>query len=121
MTPEEIVATVEGAIIVDAGGPLDLEYAFSSDLMSDVLVYAHSGMLMITGLTHQQAIRTAEMADIPAILFVRGKYPPEQTMALARDIGITLMTSPYTMFETSGLLYKAGVKGIGKLPMVQQG
>ncbi len=121
MTPEEIVATIEGELLFDSGRLLELEYAFSSDLMSDVLAYAHSGMLMITGLTHRQAIRTAEMADIPAILFVRGKYPSEQILALAREVGITLMTSPFTMFETAGRLYQAGLKGIGKLPLVQHG
>jgi hypothetical protein len=35
-------------------------------------------------------------------------------------MGIAVMLSPYTMFETAGLLFKAGLKGIGKLPILRQ-
>jgi hypothetical protein len=42
---------------------------------------------MITGMVNSQTIRTAEMADIPAIVFVRGKRPPEEMLELARETG----------------------------------
>jgi len=54
-------------------------------------------------------IRTAEMADIAAILFVRGKLPPPETIALAEDKGIPLFASKHTMFEMCGRLYAAGL------------
>ncbi len=121
MLLQEIVEVIEGQILTpeDESENIEVYSAFASDLMSDVLAFASSEMLLITGLTNPQSVRTAEMADMPAILFVRGKYPPETTLNLAGRIGIAVLLSPYTMFETSGLLYKAGLQGIGKLPIQQ--
>mgnify|MGYP006292150399 CR=1 FL=1 len=118
---QEIADIIEGKILtpIEDAENIEVHYAFASDLMSDVLAFASSDMLLVTGLTNPQSVRTAEMADMPAILFVRGKQPPEMTVDLAEQIGIAVLLSPYTMFETSGLLYEAGLQGIGKLPIQQ--
>ena len=84
-----------------------------ADLMSDVLAFTHEGTLLMTGLTNPQVVRTAEMAGITAIVFVRGKVPPPETVTLAEEKGIPLLASKYTMFETCGRLYKAGLPGCG--------
>jgi hypothetical protein len=47
--------------------------AFASDLMSDVLTLKNDNLVLITGLATLQTIRTAEMADINCIIFVRNK------------------------------------------------
>lgn len=120
MTLDEILEVVAGEMIVAPLFQVDVEHACASDLMSDVLMFVKPNMLLVTGLTNSQSVRTADMAEAPAILFVRGKYPPDNTVALARDIGIALMISPYTMFEAAGLLYVAGLKGLGKLPILRQ-
>ena len=120
MTLDEILEVVAGEMIVAPAFEVDIEHACTSDLMSDVLMFVKPNMLLVTGLTNPQAVRTADMAESPAILFVRGKYPPDNTVALAREMGIALLISPYTMFETAGILYVAGLKGLGKLPIVHQ-
>ncbi|MFP3895452.1 MAG: hypothetical protein ACLFV5_01255 [Anaerolineales bacterium] len=79
--------------------------------MSDVLAISHRNALLLTGLTNPQVVRTAEMADIRAVVFVRGKYPPPETIALAEEKGITLLSSVYTMYESCGRLYQAGLRG----------
>lgn len=78
--------------------------------MSDVLSYIHPGSLLCSGLTNPQVVRTAEMVDVAAIVFVRGKTPPEETIRLAEEKGIPLLLSPYTMFECCGRLWAAGVE-----------
>ncbi len=115
MKLEDIARVVDGKVIHNPTFDLEIEEAFASDLMSDVLALANSDMLLITGLINMQAIRTAEMADMPAILFVRGKLPTEEMLALAREVNIAILISPYTMYETCGLLYAAGLKGKGKV------
>ena len=120
MTFDEILATIEGEVLVEPLFHVDIERACASDLMSDVLLFVKPNMLLITGLTNPQAVRTADMAEAPIIIFVRGKHPAEATLKLARDMGIGVVLSPYTMFETAGLLFEAGLKGIGKLPTIQQ-
>ena len=81
--------------------------------MSDVLAFTHAGTLLLTGLTNPQVVRTAEMSGIQAIVFVRGKYPPPETIRLAEQKGIPLLASRYTMYETCGRLYQAGLPGCG--------
>ncbi len=115
MRLEEIIAAVDGEIVVNPPSELDLMYGFASDLMSDVLHLIKPHTLLITGLTNIQSIRTAEMADLPAILFVRGKCPPPETLELAKQVGVAILLSPYTMFETSGKLFQAGLRGQGKV------
>jgi len=120
MTLQEILAAVDGELLVEPPFNFDVERACCSDLMSDVLLFIKPNMLLVTGLTNPQAVRTADMAEAPVILFVRGKYPPEKTIELAEEMGIAVLISPYTMFETAGRLYEAGLKGTGKLPIVHQ-
>jgi len=91
----------------------EIEMGCGADLMSDVLAFTHEGTLLMSGLTNPQVVRTAEMVDIKAIVFVRGKLPPPETVALAEEKGIALLASKYTMFETCGRLYEAGLPSCG--------
>ncbi len=91
----------------------EVEMGCGADLMSDVLASTHEGTLLMSGLTNPQVVRTAEMAGISAIVFVRGKIPPQETIALAEEKGIPLLASKYTMFATCGRLYQAGLPSCG--------
>jgi predicted transcriptional regulator len=109
----EIISIVEGELLFSEGVDLDMEIecAAASDLMSDVLAFAESGSVLLTGLVNPQAVRTAEMADILAIVFVRGKQPPQETVDLAKEKGLPLAATAQPMFEVCGRLYKAGLRG----------
>ena len=87
----------------------------ASDLMSDVLTFAKEGFLLLTGLTNQQVIRTAEMAGIVAICFVRGKVPPEETVILAKEKNIPLLATEFSMYEACGRLHKRGLHGYDEI------
>ena len=95
---------------------LDLEIPScgASDLMSDALAFMKPGSLLLTGLVHPQSIRTAEMADLAAIVFVRGKTPSSDAIELAKELGIPLIASPYGMYEMCGRLYQAGLEPVMK-------
>lgn len=101
---------VDGSILTkDANLDLEILFCGASDLMSDVLAYVKAGALLLTGLVNLQSIRTAEMADIAAVVFVRGKAPGFEAISLAEELGIPLVASPYSMYEVCGRLYKAGI------------
>ena len=87
---------------------IDIKSICGSDLMSDVLATDKELALLLTGLTHSQVIRTAEMIDIKGIVFVRGKKPDENLIALAEAKGIPLITTDYPLFESCGLLFREG-------------
>jgi len=55
------------------------------------VTFTKARALLFTGLTNPQVIRAAEMADIAAIVFVRGKLPPPETIALAEEKGIPII------------------------------
>lgn len=102
-------------------GEHEIEFAFCADLMSDTLMVLRTvdgdipeQTIIITGLVTNQSIRTAEMLDIPVILFVRGKVPQENVIELALEAGVTLLGTNYTMFTASGELYKENIKGINQ-------
>ena len=90
----------------------EVSYAFGSDLMSDVLAYVKGKTLLLTGLTNQQVVRTAEMADLSAIVFVRGKKPEEEIVKLAIENEIVLLQTRDTMYTASGKLYSNGLQGV---------
>jgi len=112
MTLEDVRRILEAQVITGAG-LLDQEVkmACGSDLMSDVLSFVKSESLLLTGLTNPQVVRTAEMADISAICFVRGKRPDQDTVKLAQSKNIPLLTTPVPMFESCGRLWKQGLPG----------
>jgi hypothetical protein len=84
--------------------------ACGADLMSDVLAFSKGKTLLLTGLTNPQVVRTAEMIDLKLIIFVRGKKPPKETIALAQEKDITLLTTDKPLYESCGILYSAGLK-----------
>jgi predicted transcriptional regulator len=88
------------------------QYAFGSDLMSDVLTLDSQDILLITGLSNPQTIRTAEMADINTIIIARGKQITNEMIEIAKESDITLISSPYSLFKICGILYNAGLKAI---------
>ena len=90
----------------------EVEMGYSSDLMSDVLTLDTDNLVLITGMVNLQAIRTAEMADIRAIVFVRNKKASQEMIDLARENEMCILESPYSLFKSSGLLFKAGLDPI---------
>lgn len=112
MTLEEVVTILDCEIL---NGRQQLkqkvETGCGCDLMSDVLAFIKPHGLLLTGLINSQVIRTAEMADIRAICFVRGKKPGDEVIALAREQGLPLLTTSIPLFEACGLLYQNGLVG----------
>jgi predicted transcriptional regulator len=108
----EIIEILDAEVIVgEEHLDLEVKTAFGADLMSDVLAFAKTGSLLLTGLTNSQVIRTANILDIAAIILVRGKKPATETIKLARELNIPLLTTKYILFETAGRLYAKGIVG----------
>jgi len=122
LTLEEVLAAIDGKVISkNADMSMVVDKGCGADLMSDVLAFTHTGTLLMTGLTNPQVVRTAEIAGIKAIVFVRGKYPPPETIALAEEKGIPLLASRYTMYETCGRLYTSGLPSCGLFDLATRG
>ena len=95
---------------------LDMEVnsACGSDLMSDVLAYVKDRALLLTGLINPQVVRTAEMMDITAIVFVRGKCPEDHVIELAKSKNMVIFSTDYPLYLACGRLYANGLMGKAK-------
>ena len=106
----EIIELVDGTILtMDANLNINIHGGYGADLMSDVLAASQPDAVLLTGLTNPQVVRTAQMADFCAIIFVRGKQPQQETLEIADQENMPLITSPLGMFELCGRLHKAGL------------
>ena len=89
----------------------EINTACGSDLMSDVLAFVKDQSLLLTGLINSQVIRTAEMMDIVAVCFVRGKKPADDVIELAKSKDIAILTTEYPLYTACGKLYEKGLGG----------
>ncbi|MEA3505548.1 MAG: DRTGG domain-containing protein [Bacteroidota bacterium] len=111
MKLKEIIDIIDGNIVCGQSRLQDeVISGFASDLMSDVLTTSSDNLLLITGLTNPQVIRTAEMSDISYVVLVRGKRISTEMIKLADENNIALIETDYSMFRTSGELMNAGLK-----------
>lgn len=95
---------------------LEIRYAFASDMMSDVLAHVGMDTMLLTGLINSQSVRTAEMLDVPCLVFVRGKIPHKDAVQRAQQIDLPLLMTSCSMFEACGRLY---VEGMGATKLEQ--
>jgi serine kinase of HPr protein (carbohydrate metabolism regulator) len=108
---KEIIEKINGKVICGIDKvEHEVEYAFASDLMSDVLRVNRQKLLLITGLSNLQAIRTAEMSDIAFLIFARDKKVTPEMKEIAEENEMVLIESPLSMFRISGELYQSGIK-----------
>jgi hypothetical protein len=111
MTLNEIRTILDAVMITNSEvQDVDILRAYCADLMSDVLSFSISNSLLITGLTNAQVIRTADFANIRAVVFVRSKRPDAGMIALAEGKKIPLLMTDLSMFDACGRLYEKGLR-----------
>lgn len=110
MNLRDIISIAEGEVLTpELDTDVNIHGGCCADLMSDVLAYSRPRAVLLTGLTNPQVVRTAQVADFRAIVFIRGKKPQAETIEIAIQENIPLISSPFGMFELSGKLHEAGL------------
>jgi len=113
MNVNELITLIDGHLYNESADlTREILGGCGADLMSDVLASIQPEAVLLTGLCNPQVVRTSVMADVAAIILVRGKTPPLETVALAEQERIALISSPFGMFELCGRLYVAGLKSL---------
>jgi len=111
MKLSHIIEKINCDLLTEPGPDPEITSCLASDMMSDVLAFSVPGALLITGLVNSQSVRTADVADAAAILYVRGKLPDEKTIELAGELDIPLLATQMTMFDVCGMLHCEGFEG----------
>ena len=109
----ETIRNILNAEVICNGGNLDKNVysACGSDMMSDVLAFVKDQTALLTGLVNPQVVRTAMMVDMRCIIFVRGKCPTPEMIALAEEGHIVLLATKLRMYEACGRLYVSHLAG----------
>ncbi len=112
MKLSEVVEALEAEVLfgqelLDREAPT----AGASDVISDLLFFGQPGMVLLTGMIRPPMIRAAELAEVSAVVLVRGKRPEEETVEMARVLGMPLMVSPHSLYDCCGRLYVRGLPG----------
>jgi predicted transcriptional regulator len=82
---------------------------FVSDMLSDVMASAKSGNLWVTVQTHKNIVPAANLVDASAIVITSGKKVPQDTLDLANQHSIAILSTPLSSFELVGKLYALGL------------
>ncbi|HQL09479.1 MAG TPA: hypothetical protein PLE35_07755 [Lentisphaeria bacterium] len=111
MTIRECLKRLD-AEVVAGDDALDraVESIAASDLLSDVLATHKHNFLLLTGLCTPQVVRTAELMGGVAIVFCRGKYPPQDAIGMAKVHGIPLLCTRLQLFEACCRLAGLGLE-----------
>jgi predicted transcriptional regulator len=77
----------------------EIDHVIAGDLMSEVLVVDEEGLLLITCLTSDQVVRTADIVDAHCILLVNGKSPQNSMKSLAEQFDVSILSTKLPLFE----------------------
>lgn len=78
----------------------EVENVTAGDLMSEVLVFDKENLLLVTSLNSEQVLRTANVVDALGVVLVNGKKPNPTMIKLAEELGIALLSTPKSLFDT---------------------
>jgi predicted transcriptional regulator len=87
----------------------EIRGVYISDMVSDIIGIG-PGNLLVTLQTHKNLIAAANLVDVAAVVFSRGKTPTEDVVALANKAGIGLLGFAGDTWTLAKKLYEAGVR-----------
>lgn len=117
MTLADVARIVKAECIVDApDGTVPVVGCFAADLMSDVLAFARSGSVLVTGLTTDQTIRTATIKHLTGVVVIEGKEIGSEMIEAALEHEVPVYRTPLSKYETCGLLLHAGLRPYRSAP-----
>ncbi|MCE5237301.1 hypothetical protein LLH23_02285 [bacterium] len=88
----------------------EVDGCFAADLMSDVLAFAQPDSVLVTGLTTDQAVRTAAIKHLIAVVVIEGKEVGSDMVEAAREQEMPLFRTHLSKYEACGLLLQAGLR-----------
>ncbi len=108
MNVSELVAKA-GLKAFNQAGDKEIKGVYISDMVSDIIGIG-PGNLLVTLQTHKNLIAAANLVDVAAVVFSRGKTPTEDVVALANKAGIGLLGFEGDTWTLAKKLFEAGVR-----------
>ena len=105
MTIREAAAALSAKILFEEFPDAELNGAYTSDLLSDVIANAKDGGALITIQAHKNTVAVASLVNVSVIIICNSRPVPEDMLAAAKDEGIAVLLSKESQFTVSGKLY----------------
>jgi hypothetical protein len=112
MTLQEIMTELNLALLTDKK---DLDQVsptsgYAADLLSCVMAGAKRGGIWVTLQAHINIVAVAALLELSAIIITEGAQPDQDTLAKAREAGITLLATYKPTFGVVGRLWELGLR-----------
>ena len=100
MTVSEIAGKVGGRIVVDKPGA-EANYAYASDLLSDVMGHCSDESVLVTIQNHLNTIAVCTLAGIEAIVICHDRPVPDDMAEAAAREEVAIITTPLSQYAAS--------------------
>ncbi len=88
-----------------------VETGFASDVLSEVLIRAPRGCVLVTAQSSMNVVAVAVQTGISGVIVTGGHRPTEDVVARAGEEGIAVYTTTAETFEVAGRLSRLGLHG----------
>ena len=100
MTLSELASKVNGTIVVDKPDA-SVNFAYASDLLSDVMGHCGDESVLITIQNHLNTIAVCTLDGIEAIVICHGRPVPDDMKTAAERESVAIVTTALSQFEAS--------------------
>ncbi|MDL2289292.1 hypothetical protein LJB83_00830 [Clostridia bacterium OttesenSCG-928-F22] len=114
MNAQKIAELLQAKPLTELHAEVEVSAGYAGDLLSWVMAKCPPGAAWITVQTHLNVIAVAVMLDL-ALLIIPDSIEMEQaSIDKANEEGITVLSTPMSVFECCGVLYKNGLPHMEK-------
>ncbi len=99
-----------GLTSLNEHGDKEIEGVYISDMVSDIITGAMANGVLVTLQTHKSLIAAANLVDVAAIVFVRGKKPAADVVELADKAHIALLVTDTDTWSLAKKLKELGIE-----------
>lgn len=104
------LANKTGLKAINTYADKDFEGVYISDMVSDIITGPKANALLVTLQTHKSLIAAANLVDMAAIVFAKGKKPADDVVELANKAGIALFVTDTDTWTFASKLMKLGIQ-----------
>ena len=104
MNISDLVECVHGRLEVGGNPAAAINYAYTGDLLSDVMAHCGDESVLITIQNHLNTIAVCTLAGIEAIVICHDRPVPEDMRAAAEREGVAIIVTALSQFAVSQLL-----------------
>ena len=107
MKLDRLARFIGARIVIPGADPHhQIRWVYAGDRISDLLNATADEVLLVSNLQGSQLLKMADLIDLPSICLVGGAMPDLEPFNSAAPGRVTVLVSPFDLFETCGRLFR---------------